>query len=120
MAIKVSSIANEISKQLATYSNEVSEGLEKVKEEVSKDTVKLLKGLNHPKLTGDYAKGWRVKRVGNALIIHNKTNYQLTHLLEKGHAKRGGGRVAAIPHIGPAEEKAIEEYVSKAEKVIKR
>lgn len=120
MAIKIGSIANEIAKQLVTYTNEVTDGLEKVKEEVSKDTVKHLKGLNHPKLTGDYAKGWRVKRVGSALIIHNKTDYQLTHLLEKGHAKRGGGRVNAIPHIGPAEEKAIEDYVSKVEKVIKR
>jgi len=116
----IGDLSKEISKALSEYTAEVTEGLEEAKEKVAKDTVKHLRSLDHPKLTGDYAKGWARKKVGTAEVIHNRTDYQLTHLLEKGHAKRDGDRVPAIPHIGPAEEKAIEEYVSKAEKVIKR
>lgn len=120
MSIRVNEIGNEIAKQVAIYTREVEESLEEIKEEVAKETVDHLKGLNHPKLTGAYAKGWRIKKDGSALVIHNKTNYQLTHLLEKGHVNRDGGRTEAIPHIGPAEEKAINEFISKTEKVIKR
>lgn len=111
-------LSREIAKALTEYTQEVTEGLEKAKKDVAKDTVKELKRTS-PEHTGDYAKGWAVKKVGTALVVHNRTDYQLTHLLEKGHAKRGGGRVRAYPHIGPAERRAIKEYIEQAEKVIK-
>lgn len=116
--VKGVNLSKEIADALKTYTTEVSEGLDKAKEEVAKATVKELKASS-PKKTGSYAKGWARKKRGKSQVIHNRTDYQLTHLLEKGHARIGGGRVAGTPHIEPAEQKAIDEYIKQTEKVIK-
>lgn len=78
------------------------------------NTAKKQINLTAPKDTGKYAKSWSVKKMSEtsntlSLIVHSKTRYQLAHLLEHGHAKRGGGRVRAFPHIALAEEYAIEQ-----------
>lgn len=74
-----------------------------------------------PSRTGAYAKSWTVKterETSNSLelIVHSRNRYQLAHLLEFGHAKRGGGRVAARPHIAAAEEAGVEELEAAIER----
>ena len=69
---------------------------------------------NAPKKTGAYSKSWSVKATKETsesleLVVYSKNRYQIAHLLEHGHAKRGGGRVAGIPHIAPAEEKSVKQ-----------
>lgn len=112
-------IADQIANELQRYTNFVTEEVEVAKTEVSKELVKELKQTS-PKLTGSYKKGWRVKKVGNVLVVHNKTDYQLTHLLEHGHAKKGGGRVPAKVHIRPAEERAVEDFLDRVERAIRQ
>jgi hypothetical protein len=51
--------------------------------------------------------------------VYSPNRYMLAHLLEKGHAKRGGGRVRAIPHIAPAEEAGIEMLEGLIEKAVR-
>ena len=68
---------------------------------------------NAPKDTGSYEKSWTAKKTKESsrsleMTVHSKNRYRLAHLLEKGHAKRGGGRISGKPHIAPAEENGEE------------
>jgi hypothetical protein len=119
--LNIDDLSAQIIQELQRYTNLVTEEVEVAKKEVADQTVKELKTAGSFKnMTGRYRKGWRVKKQGNKLIVHNKTDYQLTHLLEKGHAKVGGGRVRAYPHIGPAEQRAINEYLQRVEEAIRQ
>ena len=67
-----------------------------------------------PARTGRYAKSWTSKTTEETatsmqVTVYSPSRYMLAHLLEHGHAKRGGGRVRAIPHIAPAEEVGAEQ-----------
>lgn len=116
--IKIKDLSNEIASQLQTYTREVTESMDEIKKDVGNESVKMLKQRS-PQKTGKYAKGWRLKRTNTGYVIHNATRYMLTHLLEKGHPKRNGGRVAGKPHIGPVEVWAVDEYIKRTEKVIR-
>lgn len=117
--VSIDSVASEITDILKEYTTEVEEGLEEAKEEAAKDGATTLKSRSPVGKTGKYHKGWRAKKVGKAWIIHNATRYQIAHLLEKGYAKVGGGRVPGRPHIAPVEEEVIKDYEKRVEKVIR-
>lgn len=104
-------LAQEISRNLKQYSSEVERKLQSSKKEVGQKAVKDLR--NSGKFndrTGSYRKGWKLKKEGNNYIVWNETDYQLTHLLEFGHALRNGGRSKAFTHIKPVEQMVINEF----------
>jgi len=123
--VSVDQLAAEIAKELSKYGQEIVEKINISSEKVGKAAVKQLRQTS-PKRTGEYAKSWTItteKEVGqpHKRIIHAKApHYRLTHLLEYGHAKVGGGRVEGKPHIRPAEEMVIQEFVREVEEAIKR
>lgn len=112
----------EINDILNEYSNDIQEGITREAELVAKEAVSELKATS-PIRTGKYRKGWRVKTTKGRgfveCIVHNSTNYQLTHLLEKPHLKRNGGITTPKVHIKPVEEKSKREYEKKVENIIK-
>lgn len=121
--VKVDKLADTIIKGLTEYANASSDLVKKSVQEVSKE-VKTDISSKAPKRTGAYKKSWatkKVKETSNSLVVtvHSKNRYQIAHLLEYGHAKRGGGRVAAIPHIEPAEAAGAKLLQQKIERGLK-
>ena len=112
-------IANEIAQALSQYTSEVEAEMDTIKSDVADETVDMLKAISPTGRRGKYAKGWRKKKDGKSYIIHNATNAGLTHLTERGHAKRNGGRTQAQPHISIAEQEAIKKFENKVEMVIR-
>lgn len=113
----INNLSDEIANQVKIYTKQVKEEIEAAKEDVSKELVSELK-RDSPEKTGSYKKGWKIKKEKKSNKIHNKTDYQLTHLLEHGHAKKDGGRVQAKIHIAPNEEKAVREFLDRIEGAI--
>lgn len=97
----------EIMKGLTEYANLVDAEMKKAVRKTA-TSVKNEISANAPVKSGRYKKSWAAKKTKEnshslEMTVHSKNRYQIAHLLEHGHAKRGGGRVAAIPHIAPAE-----------------
>ena len=128
MALKNSSVLD-ISVILNDYSEEVKGKMIKYAKKEAQEGCKELK-VTSPKTTrntshrGQYAKGWRVKTEStkNSIncIIHNKTDYQLTHLLEKPHATHNGGYYRPKrKHIEPVDKKYSSKYENDVIQAIK-
>lgn len=121
--VKINGLADAIKDTLKEYADVSSEKIKTAVKEAGK-TVKKEIEMSAPKDTRDYSKSWAVKNVretANALevAVHSKSHYQLAHLLEFGHAKRGGGRISGKVHIASAEAKGIEQFETDIEKALK-
>lgn len=116
----------EIKDILEEYSENIQEAIALEAERIAKMGANRLKNTS-PKRTGKYAKGWKVKTTkGKNFInctVHNSTNWQLTHLLEKPHVIRNAKGTYGISkpqvHIFPVEQRCILEYERDVENIIK-
>ncbi len=132
MVVKVdyNSLSEEIQNQLKTFgtalNREINEGLKEVAEKTAET---LRQGDPYNERSGKYTRDWAVKlrsrsyssvTMTEEYTVYNKKNYQLTHLLEKGHVSRNGSRVRPFEHIKPAEELAEQMAISEVNKAVRR
>ena len=104
----IDNLASEVMSELSEYAELADTAMKKAVRKTATSVKKEI-SANAPKRTGRYRKSWTTRKTKESshsleMTVHSKDRYQIAHLLEHGHAKRGGGRVAAIPHIAPAEE----------------
>lgn len=120
---KTIDLAAEINKILEDYGDNVTDNIKEVTKKVTQQGAKAVKAnaKNSFKGTGQYAKGWSVKMEEDYFsatgIIYNKTP-GLPHLLEHGHANRGGGRTPGRVHIGNAEDNLVKEFEDAVKRVL--
>ena len=118
------SVTVQLNSILDEYSRKVDDVTQKAIASVARQSVNKLKSTS-PKKTGSYARGWSAKRERSGghidtIIVHNRTDYQLTHLLENGHVirnKKGTyGRTRPIKHIAPVADWADSELQNEIER----
>lgn len=111
--INIEELASEIAKSLEVYTEEVTTSVKKAVDTVGQEVNAEIKShISFKQPTGKYVKAFRVKT--SYEDKYNKRNtwyvangqHRLTHLLEKGHSLRNGGRTQAYPHIKYGEELA--------------
>jgi hypothetical protein len=123
-----SNFAETIANSLQEFSDEkmrevkevITQKAKELADNISKDSPKRNKKVGN-RILNRYSKGWKAdKEYENNLnisyVVHNKSDPQLTHLLENGFATRDGGRVEGHPHIEPNCEKIEQEIEQEIEK----
>jgi len=109
-SISIDNLADEITRSVQEYTEDVSEAIEQKVDEVADSVLnEVVTNHGYKDRSGKYTKGFKKTKQDKAgktrRVIWNKKDYRRVHLLEFGHAKRGGGRVQAYPHLRPAYDK---------------
>lgn len=121
--ISVNQLSEAIIEQLTEYAEVVTEDMKDAVKNAGKTVRKDIE-VSAPRDTGIYAKSWVVKTTKESssalqVTVHSRNSYRIAHLLEHGHAKRGGGRVSARPHIAAAKKTGIEQLERDIERSLK-
>lgn len=120
MAVSTDRFAAAIEKLLKEYQEDTTKNVNQLARKFAQKGAKEVKAASGQfGGSGKYASGWTSKfeegRLSAQGIIYNQKTPGLPHLLENGHAKRTGGRVAGRSHIAPVEEKLVTEFMKAVE-----
>ena len=122
--VSIQGMGDAIQKMLDAYRDEAIEGTNEAVIAAGDTVVSEIAAGASSKFNGKaYAGSWVSKvtqktAFGTHVTVYSPTHYRIAHLLENGHAKRGGGRVAARPHIAPAEQKGIQQLEEDIQKAL--
>ena len=124
-SIGIDQLGGEIEKELTLYGENIITGIKKQAKKSMSDMVKKTKATAP---VGHRSKHYRDSITSKKTSEDNRSieytwyvkgsDYRLSHLLEKGHANRDGGRTAGTHFIQKASDPILEEYIRKVEKII--
>lgn len=110
-------IDDQINIILKELEKDVHNALEKASKDVMKEGLQQVK-TKSPKRTGKYARGWKQRKNGDAIVLHEAAKPGLTHILEHGYTAKNGRRVGARPHIQKVQDFVDEEVVRRIKKIL--
>ena len=119
--VTVNNLQDAIKDILDDYGDQVYENLEEITQRIGKKGVESVRNSSKEAFNGKvYASGWGMtvekNRLYTSVIIHNKKQAGLAHLLEHGHVKANGtgryGQWSGVEHLLPVEEKLVDEFES--------
>jgi hypothetical protein len=134
ITIKPEQLTETLAAEYLRYVQDISEVAEEVADEIGQEALNMVRSIgtyeDDPEAAEKaerkaYRKSFYTKKEKSAsgLTVSVKVAnriWSLTHLLEKGHAKRGGGRTRAFPHWEPTERKYVKVYEQRLIARIKR
>lgn len=128
-ATPIEKFADALQDILTQYAEDVQKGMQEAIDEVGKSAATAVKqNAKQAVHSKKYHSGWTYTaehdRTGALGHVHNRTEYQLAHLLEKGHVTRNGtGRTfrptPAHPHIQEVDDMVADTVERKIIQVIK-
>ena len=125
-SIGIDQLSDAINKELTLYHENI---IAKIKTETKKSMTQLVKETKATAPVGHRQKHYRDSITSKKLEENDKmlkmawyvkgSDYRLSHLLEKGHALRNGGRTRGTHFIQNASDPILEAYEKAIEEVIK-
>lgn len=125
-------LAKTVQEELMAVGTQVDDNLQAMFDEIGKEAAQKLRGTSpvneSGKHSGRYRRGWvyesgkRTYNFRSQGVVRNKTDPQLTHLLEYGHPIVRNGQVVGnspeIEHIRPVAEWVADEIDSRLSKLL--
>lgn len=126
--ISIGGFSDAVIQALDEYGEQAGKAIREITPKVARKAAKQLRSKTsfapNGHATGKYAGGWKTKieqsQMSTKATVYNGAAPGLPHLLEFGHANRGGGRTPAYPHIAEVEQATIQEFENEIRKAMEK